>query len=48
MEELQWTAGAVSEVWQADPTILSALVCELIAIHSVEALVIAVKALWTM
>lgn len=46
--ELQQTAGAFGEVWQADPTKLSALVCKLIAIRWVGALFIAAKALWTM
>lgn len=47
-EEPQQTAGALGEVWQADPTRLSALVCKLIAIHSVGAPFVAVKARWTM
>lgn len=46
--ELQHTAEAFGGVWQVDPTKLSALVYKLIAIHSVGALFIAVKALWTM
>ena len=32
--ELQQTAGAFSEIQQADSTNLSALVCKLIAAHS--------------
>lgn len=47
-EELHPTAGAFSEVWQAKPTKPLALVCKLIAIHSVGAPVAAVTALWTM
>lgn len=43
--ELQQTAEALGEVWQVDPTKRSALLCKLIAIHSVGALFIAFKAL---
>lgn len=46
-EELLQTI-AFREVWEADCTQLTILVCKLIAIHSVGAPFTAVKAFWTM